>query len=198
MMKKLDRDFYQRDTLKVSRELLGKYIVHIVNGEELTAKITEVEAYIGPEDKAAHSYKNRKTERNTVMFGEAGFAYVYFIYGMYYCMNVVTRGPDMPEAVLIRKVEPIKELESMALKRFGKGFNELNKTQLRSLTNGPGKLCMALDIDKNCNGKDLCGDELYILEDEKSEKFTIGLGKRINIDYAEEARDYLWRFFIQE
>jgi len=196
-MKKLSRDFYNRDTITVSQELLGKYLVHKVNGEELVGMIVEVEAYKGPFDKAAHSYNNRRTERNEVMYGEAGFAYVFIIYGMYNCMNVVTEEKEKPEAILIRALEPIKGINAMAEYRYGKSFEDLNKREQKNLTNGPGKLCKAMMITRSLNGEDMLGDSLYITEGNK-EHFDIVTSKRIGIDYAEEAIHYPWRFYIKE
>jgi len=196
-MKKLSRDFYNRDTITVSQDLLGKYLVHKVNGEELVGMIVEVEAYKGPLDKAAHSYNNRRTERNEVMYGEAGFAYVFIIYGMYNCMNVVTEEKEKPEAILVRALEPIKGINAMAQYRYGKSFEDLNKREQKNLTNGPGKLCKAMMITKSLNGDDLLGDSLYITEGNK-EHIEIVTSKRIGIDYAEEAIHYPWRFYIKE
>jgi len=196
-MNKLSRDFYNRDTITVSQELLGKYLVHKVNGEELVGMIVEVEAYKGPLDKAAHSYNNRRTERNEVMYGEAGFAYVFIIYGMYNCMNVVTEEKEKPEAILIRALEPIKGINAMAEYRYGKSFEDLNKREQKNLTNGPGKLCKAMMITRSLNGEDLLGDSLYITEGNK-EHIEIVTSKRIGIDYAEEAIHYPWRFYIKE
>lgn len=195
-MKKLDREFYNRDTIIVAKELLGKIIVHKVNGQKLSAKIVETEAYMGITDKAAHSYGGRRTSRVEVMYGKPGVSYVFIIYGMYYCFNTVTREEGTPQAVLIRAAEPIQGIDLMAQNRFKKSYNELTKSQIKSLTNGPGKLCGALLIDKSLNGEDLCGDKLYI-EEMESENFDIVSSKRINIDYAEEAKDYLWRFYIE-
>ena len=196
-MKKLSRDFYNRDTITVAQELLGKYLVHKVDGEELAGKIVEVEAYKGPLDKAAHSYNNRRTSRNEVMYGEAGYAYVFIIYGMYDCMNVVTTEKERPEAVLIRALEPVKGIDKMAANRFGKELTELNKREYKNLTNGPGKLGKAMKITRALNGEDLLGDRLYITEGHV-EKLEIVTSKRIGIDYAEEAIDYPWRFYIKD
>ncbi|MCY6369962.1 DNA-3-methyladenine glycosylase [Clostridium ganghwense] len=193
---KLNREFYNRDTLVVAKELLGKILVHEVDGIRTVSKIVEVEAYIGPMDKAAHSYNGRRTPRVEPMYGNPGFAYVYFIYGMYYCFNIVTREEGMPEAVLVRAVEPIEGVEIMAERRFKKSFDELTKAQKKNLTNGPSKLCNALKINKEQNKEDLCGDKLYI-EQGKEEEFTIGTSERIGIDYAEEAKNYPWRFYIE-
>lgn len=196
-MKKLPREFYEGDTLDVSKRLLGKYLAHNVDGHELICKIVEVEAYKGPHDKAAHSYNNRRTERVEVMYGPPGYAYIFTIYGMYYCMNVVTAEVDTPNAILIRAVEPVSDLEQMALNRYDKKLSDLNKRSIINMTNGPGKLCKAMKIDKSNYGDDLCGNRLYILEDEKKENFEICSSPRINIDYAEEAIHYPWRYFIK-
>jgi len=196
-MRKLEREFYNRDSVSVAKDLLGKFLVHKVNGEELIGKIVEVEAYMGPTDKAAHSYGNRRTDRNEVMYGPPGYAYVYIIYGMYNCMNVVVEQPGKPQAILIRALEPVKGLEAMAQFRYKKEYEELSKRQVLGLTSGPGKLCISLNIDRSHNGEDLCGDNIYILEDDKKEEFEIAATPRINIDYAEEAKDFLWRFLIK-
>lgn len=196
-MKKLDREFYNRDTILVARELLGKVIVHEINGQKLSGKIVEAEAYMGVTDKAAHSYGGRRTSRVEVMYGKPGFAYVFIIYGMYYCFNTVTREEGTPQAVLIRAVEPIEGIDLMAENRFKKPYNQLTKSQMKNLTNGPGKLCGALLIDKTQNGEDLCGNKLYI-EEGDNEKFNIIAAKRVGIDYAEEAKDYPWRFYIED
>ncbi|MCM8709478.1 DNA-3-methyladenine glycosylase [Clostridium sp. SYSU_GA19001] len=197
-MKRLERDFYNKDGVTVAKELLGKYLVHVVEGEELIGKIVEVEAYMGPFDKAAHSFNNRRTERNEVMYGPPGFAYVYMIYGMYNCMNVVAEDIGKPQAILIRALEPVKGLEAMSKFRYGKEYYKLSKREKLGLTSGPGKLCKAFNIDRSVNGEDLCKEKLYIFKDEVEEKFEIITTKRINIDYAEEAKDYPWRFYIKD
>lgn len=178
-MKKLKQEFYTRDTVAVARELLGKVLVHQLPDAVLAGRIVETEAYRGTGDAAAHSYQNRRTSRTEVMFGPGGFAYVFLIYGMYFCMNVVTAQAGIPEAVLLRAVAPAEQ--------YGK---------LLQAGNGPGKLCRALSIDKSCYGLDLCGNELYLLEDDFP-AFSIGCTRRINIDYAGAAREYPWRFFIK-
>jgi DNA-3-methyladenine glycosylase len=196
-MKKLDREFYNRDTSIVAKELLGKVLVHEINGQKICGKIVESEAYMGITDRASHAYGGRRTPRVEVMYGRSGFSYVFSIYGMYYCFNVVTREEGNPQAVLIRAVEPIEGFDLMAQNRFEKTYDELTKSQIKGLTNGPGKLCKALLIDKNLSGEDLCGDKLYIEEGE-NEKFNIISSKRVGVDYAEEAKDYLWRFYIED
>jgi len=197
-MKKLTREFYKRDTLLVAKELLGKYLVVDKENCTLKGKIVEVEAYMGTKDKAAHSYSGKITERTKVMYKEGGYAYVYLIYGMYYCMNVVTLEENLPEAILIRAIEPVSELETMCKNRYGKSFQELNSYEKKNITNGPGKLCKAMDITKWLNGEDLCGDRFYILQDENEDKIEVISSKRIGIDYAEEAKDFLWRFYIKD
>lgn len=194
-MKKLPRNFYDRDTITISKELLGKYLIHNIDGKELIGKIVEVEAYKGPIDKAAHSY-NRKTDRNRIMYGPCGHAYIFNIYGMYCCMNVVTEKVDIPCAVLIRALEPVSGIESMSKNRYNKSVSYLSKNELKKLTNGPGKLCIAMGISKSNYGDDLLGDRLYIVEG-INEQFDIVTTKRINIDYAEEAIHFPWRFYIK-
>jgi DNA-3-methyladenine glycosylase len=197
-MKKLSREFYNRSSIEVAKDLLGKYLFHRVDNIELIGKIVEVEAYMGPIDKAAHSYNNKRTKRTEVMFGPPGYAYVFFIYGMYSCMNVVTEGIGIPQAVLIRALEPISGLEKMAALRYNKDLRACSKIELLGLTNGPGKLCKALNIVKINSGEDLCGDSLYICEDLEAKAFDIITTPRINIDYAEEAIAFPWRFYIKE
>lgn len=196
-MKILDREFYNRDSLIVARELLGKVLVHEIQGVKVSAKIVETEAYMGIIDKAAHSYGGKRTPRVEVMYGGPGFSYVFMIYGMHYCFNIVTREAGNPQAVLIRAGEPMRGLKLMAQNRFKKTYEQLTKSQIKGLTNGPGKLCKALFIDKFLNKEDVCGNKLYVEEGE-DEKFNIISSKRIGIDYAEEAKDYLWRFYIED
>lgn len=195
-MKILTRDFYDRDSLIVARELLGKLLVHEVNGKRLCAKIVEAEAYMGITDQAAHSYGGRRTSRVEVMYGRPGFSYVFLVYGMYHCFNVVTREEGNPQAVLLRAGEPVEGLELMAENRYKKELSALTKGQLTGLTNGPGKLCKALSIDKSLNGEDLCKNRLYVAEG-PAETFSVIESKRIGIDYAGEAKDYPWRFYIE-
>ncbi|MBB6214128.1 DNA-3-methyladenine glycosylase [Anaerosolibacter carboniphilus] len=196
-MGKLPKSFYEGDTLEVAKGLLGKVLVHRNEGVELKGKIVEVEAYIGAIDKAAHSYNNRRTERTEVMFWSGGYVYVYLIYGMYYCMNVVTGREGEGAAVLLRGLEPVQGIEQMSINRYGKPLETLKRSQIINLTNGPGKLCRAMGITKNNYGEPLTGDRIFIENINLKEEFDIGVSKRINIDYAEEARDFEWRFFIK-
>jgi DNA-3-methyladenine glycosylase len=190
MEKLLKKEFYLQNAEIVAKELLGKYLVREYDNKKIVCKIVETEAYIGPEDKACHAYNNRCTERTKVMFEEGGIAYIYFIYGMYYCLNIVVEREGKPEAVLIRGVEPAENIEEIKSNRSIKSKKE------QDLTNGPGKLCTALKIDKSLNGYDVTRKgELYITEGEEIEEIITA--KRINIDYAEEYRDKHWRFYIK-
>ncbi|MBW9152197.1 DNA-3-methyladenine glycosylase [Clostridium estertheticum] len=195
---KLTREFYARETLQVARELLGKILVHEINGVKLMGKIVETEAYIGSIDKACHAYGGKHTPRVETLYGMPGIAYVYFIYGMYHCFNVITKEEGFPEGVLIRAIEPIGDLDEIAKLRFKKDYNELTKAQIKNLTTGPSKLCIAMNINKENNQQDLCTSELYIEESMDKEKIQIIETKRIGINYAEEAVDFLWRFYIKD
>lgn len=195
-MEVLPCEFYNRDTLEVAPGLLGKYLVRIIDGRRLTGKIVETEAYKGSIDKGAHSYNYKKTPRTEVMFGPPGHAYVYLIYGMYYCLNVVTEECGEPCAVLIRGIEPVEGEDYMAALRYGKPMPGLTPSHRINLANGPGKICKAFGITKEQNGKPLWSDDFYLAYGERVEDSQIARSKRINIEYAEEARDFLWRFSI--
>ncbi|HVU08799.1 MAG TPA: DNA-3-methyladenine glycosylase [Verrucomicrobiae bacterium] len=175
-MQKLPRSFYDRDTIVVAKELLGKFLIHVSDGIERIGKIVEVEAYLGPHDLAAHSSRGL-TERTKIMFGPPGHAYVYFIYGMYFCMNVVTEREGHASAVLLRALEPVKNLEGR--------------------TCGPGLLCRAMNVDKRLNGHDFLSDNFFIAEGKSPESFSIVKRPRIGVDYAKHwARRHL-RFYIK-
>lgn len=190
-MVRLDLPFFQRDSITLAQNLLGKLLVREIDGARIVTKIVETEAYMGAEDKAAHSYNNRRTPRTEVMFGRAGIVYVYIIYGMYYCLNIVAAKEEIPQAVLIRGVEPIEGLDIIKKNRV------IKSEKIQDLTNGPGKLCQALNIDKTLNGSDLVlENELYILDNK--EKYETISAKRINIDYAGEYKEKLWRFYIKD
>ncbi|MFZ7131636.1 MAG: DNA-3-methyladenine glycosylase [Eubacteriales bacterium] len=190
---KLGKDFYTRDTLTVAKDLLGKVLVF----RDLKARITETESYIGRIDKAAHCYGNKMTKRTEVMFLEGGVVYVYLIYGMYYCMNIVTEIPGEGCAVLLRSVDPISNIDTMFVNRYGISREIANTYQVKNLTNGPGKLCKALGITKNENGVSLLGEKTYI-EDDGFIPAKIRQSKRINIDYAQEAIDFPWRYYYDK
>ena len=187
---KVRKDFYRRSALEVAPDLLGLTLVHNTREGITKGKIVEVEAYMGRIDPGAHSFRGKPTKRTQVMFGEWGHAYVYLIYGMYYCMNEVANEVDIPEAVLIRALEPIEGIELMQERR--------NKKRLKERCSGPGKLCSAMGINKDNNGMDMTKDQLYIEAPKNKEIFTIEKSKRINIDYAKEAKDFLWRFTIKD
>ncbi|GAA0740584.1 DNA-3-methyladenine glycosylase [Clostridium oceanicum] len=193
---KISKDFYARDARIVAKDLLGKIIVHKVDGIKLKGKIVETEAYIGNIDKACHAYGGKITPKIKPLYGTPGIAYVYFIYGKYFCFNVITKKEGEAEGVLIRAVEPIEGLEKMSYLRFQKSLNEITKAQRGNLTSGPSKFCMAFNIDKNNNEQKLYEGQLYIEEEKIKEKFEIVEDKRIGIDYAKEAKDFLWRYYI--
>ncbi len=196
-MAKLTRDFYDRDTLTVAQELLGKHLVHVVDGQALTVRITETEAYIGRMDKACHAYGYKRTKRTETLFARPSTAYLYLIYGMYTCLNFVTEAEGEPAAVLIRAGEPVSsaDTDAIARLRFGCAAKEMSAYQRKNFLNGPGKLCKGLSLTIQQNGLDLLGNELYVLDNgERPEE--IHVGKRIGIDYAEEAVDFPWRFYL--
>jgi DNA-3-methyladenine glycosylase len=175
-MRKLPRAFYDRDTITVAKELLGKLLVHQSRGMKRIGKIVEVEAYLGPHDLAAHSAKGL-TERTQVMFGPPGHAYVYLIYGMYHCMNVVTEHAGHASAVLLRAIEPMKNVEGR--------------------TGGPGLLCRAMNIDRRLNAQDLLSNDFFIAAPSETVPFVIVKRPRIGVDYAKHwVRRHL-RFYIK-
>ena len=193
----INKEFYNRSAVDVAKDLLGKVLVREVDGKILKGKIVETEAYIDESDKACHAYNGRRTKRTEPLYWEGGLSYIYFIYGLYHCLNVVTREENVAEAVLIRALEPLNEFDYISQIRYKKDFNELTKTQIKNLANGPSKLCLAYLIDKNLNEDKLYEKgELYI-EEHESEDFEIVETKRIGIDYSEEAKDFLWRFYIK-
>ena len=194
-MKLLDRTFFARDTLEVARNLLGKHLVRIWNGETLVGRITETEAYIGRCDKACHAYGYRRTPRTETLFAPPGTAYIYLIYGMYHCLNFVTEAEGEPAAVLLRRLEPVEGLARMSLNRFGKMPGELTSYQKKHFLDGPGKVCKALALTRAQNGLDLCGQELFLC-DAGEIPSVIHTGPRIGIDYAEEAVQFPWRFYV--
>ncbi|MEX2053228.1 MAG: DNA-3-methyladenine glycosylase [Candidatus Paceibacterota bacterium] len=172
--RKLSRNFFDRPTLTVARELVGKFLVRKIGEKTIFGMITETEAYCGADDKACHAYKGR-TKRTEIMFGPSGHAYVYLIYGMYNCLNVVTEKKDYPAAVLIRGVKMEDNL------------------------NGPGKVCRGFKIDRGLNGEDITKSQNLWLEDRGSEfkPTQIKKSKRIGVDYAEEYTSKLWRFWTE-
>ena len=190
----IDKEFYNRSAIDVANDLLGKVLVREVDGRILKGKIVETESYIGAIDKACHAYNGRRTKRTEILYSDCGVAYVYFIYGLYHCFNVVTNEKDVAEAVLIRAIEPLNEFDYISQVRYKKQFKELSKTQIKNLT----KLCLAYLIDKDLNGDKLYEQGKIYLEESEENDFEIVKTKRIGIDYAEEAKDFLWRFYIKD
>jgi DNA-3-methyladenine glycosylase len=199
-MQKLTREFYTRaETLDVAKNLLGKtLVVPTEKGERVAAMIVETEAYLGIIDKAAHSYNNRRTKRTESMFGIGGTVYVFFVYGMYYQFNVVAGAVDSPHAILIRAVEPLDNIEIMRERRIAKSKNPKSKIPDKNLTSGPGKLCIALGIDKSFDKSDLLGENVWIEEAEQTFQAKIASGKRIGIDYSQEFAEKPWRFWLED
>ena len=184
---RLTRDFFEQDTITVAKALLGLRLVRREPDGGVTAGlIVETEAYCGYSDPACHSYKGN-TERVRAMFGARGHAYIYLIYGMYHCLNVVSGAPGEPEAVLIRALEPVEGIDLMETRR------KTNKP--KQLMSGPGKLTMAMDICRDFYGTDLAtSEDLYLESIGHTPEITAS--KRIGIDYAGEAADWLWRFSV--
>jgi DNA-3-methyladenine glycosylase len=183
----LPRSFYERSTVVVAKQLLGKYLVRKHPKGDTVGRIVETEAYVGPQDLACHASRGR-TARTEVMFGPPGHAYVYFIYGFYNMLNLVTEAKDYPAAVLIRAVEPVDGIELMRSRR--------KNGLLRNLASGPGKLCQAFGIDRSLNGADLCASELFV-EDRGEATPKIQATPRIGVDYAGKWKDKRFRFVIR-
>lgn len=245
--KRLERDFFTTDALELSRRLIGKIMVHETPLGRVRGMITETEAYMGVEDKGSHTYGGRRTERTEPMFHIGGTSYVYFIYGMYNCVNVTAGADGIPMAALIRMVEPADEASRSIMEQFrmedmqrrraarekrkaenagdsGKsaaaGMSVMQKETVaakeravrtaagvaaenvpasvkKHLADGPGKLCIAMHITKDDNDIDMAvSREFYLTEGIEVEESRILAGKRIGIDYAQEAADYLWRFTL--
>ena len=190
---KLGRDFFDRDTVQVARDLLGKVLVRRIGGMTLSGRITETEAYVGRMDKACHAYGYKRTARTETLFAPPGTAYIYLIYGMYHCLNFVTEGEGEPAAVLLRGLEPVEGTAEMARRRFGK--EDLTSYQQKHFLDGPGKVCIALGLTRAQNGLDLTGEELFLLDDGAPQP-PFHTGTRIGIDYAEEAVHFPWRFYL--
>lgn len=196
---KLNKDFYSKDARVLAQDLLGKVLVHKIDGNVLKGIIVETEAYIGLIDKASHAYGNKRTPRVAPLYGPPGTTYVYSIYGMYRCFNIISGIEGNAEGVLIRGLEPIENLDIMANRRFKTNYSQLNKNQIKNFTNGPAKLCIAMGIGKEDNWKSVLNNEDFYVENGEHEilKENIIQAKRVGIDYAEEAVDFLWRFYIK-
>ena len=180
----LSKSFFELDTLYIARNLLGKKLVRKIDNKLISGMIVETEAYIGMDDTACHACKG-KTKRTEIMFKEAGCAYIYLIYGMYYMLNIVTERKDFPAAVLIRALEPLE------------GFDVIEKR--KHPTNGPGKLCKSMLIDKSLNGIRVYeGQHLWLENFKKTTQKDVDTGKRIGISYASiDDQNKKWRFWIK-
>ena len=203
-MARLSREFYSQDTLAAARLLLGKYLIRrLDSGETLAGRVTETEAYIGRCDKACHAYNYRRTSRTETLFAPPGHAYIYLIYGMHHCLNFVTEPEGEPAAVLLRAIQPVAGLETMVRLRYGD--RPLTPQRLRHLADGPGKVCRALRLTRAENGMDLTGDTLFLCDSPEDAglpgsevpRERLRTGPRIGVDYAEEARDFPWRFWLE-
>jgi len=181
----LNREFFQRPTLQVAYDVLGKILARVFDGKVIAGRIVEVEAYRG-DDPASHAYRG-KTKRNSPMFDEGGTIYVYFTYGMHYCFNIVTESAGFPAALLIRAVEPLCGVDIMKKNR--------KTTEICNLTNGPAKLCQALKIERQLSGKKLNDGQLYVLDDGfEVDKKLVQRSRRIGIRVG---TDLLWRFYLK-
>jgi len=188
------RSLFQVDAATLAHRLLGQRLVRYDEASEqrLTGRIVETEAYLGVVDRAAHTYGGRRTPRNESMWGEAGYAYVYFTYGMHYCMNIVARGPEQPEAVLLRAIEPEAGLALMWLRRQAARRD-------RDLGSGPAKLCQALSIDRALNGEDLLTSSRLWVEQTRQRAIArkrIVTGPRVGVSYAGAWAEAPLRFYI--
>ncbi len=184
-LRPLPRTFYGREVVEVAREMVGQLLVHRSPEGLAAARIVETEAYRGPADLAAHSKGGRRTKRTEVMWGPPGHAYMFLLYGMHWAFNAVAAGEGEPHAVLVRAAEPSFGVDLMARRR------RMNADR-RELTNGPGKLCAALGLDRERYGEDLCAEQLFLA---RGEAGRIGRSPRINIDYAGAWVDKPWRFY---
>jgi DNA-3-methyladenine glycosylase len=190
-MERLRRAFFARDTLTVARELLGQRLVRMLDGQRLCGRIVEVEAYIGEEDRASHA-RCGVTRRNAPMYGPPGHAYIYLVYGMHHCLNVVTEREGYPAAVLIRALEPLEGVEQMRTRRGGRPDVQL--------TSGPARLCQALEIDRRFDGADLCVPDarLFLEEDAVVPDEAVATGPRVGVRGDDVALTVPWRFYVRD
>ena len=200
----LPQSFFLGNMVDIAREMVGKYLIRNCNGITLAARITETEAYVGRMDKACHAYNNRKTERTKTLFAPPGTAYIYLIYGMHCCLNFVTEPEGEPSAVLIRGLEPRHNGDIIAENRFGCKQESMSPYQKKNFLNGPGKVCAGLNIDRSLNNLPYGSPDLFLcsslselgLPDPPDAPPEVKAGKRIGIDYAEEAIHFPWRFYL--
>lgn len=190
--KRLTRRFYRRDPVTLAKALLGQILVRrLDDGQELAGRIVEVEAYLGVEDRACHSYGGRRTKRNASMWLEGGHAYVYFVYGMHWCFNVVSDREDVPTACLIRALEPLEGLDEMRRRR--------GRDKAEDLCSGPAKLSQALGIDRTLDAMDLVtSGELHIRRSRRVHPIQVVPSRRIGVDYAQEWAARRLRFLVRD
>jgi DNA-3-methyladenine glycosylase len=188
----LKLEFYQRDPLTVAKTLLGKTLVHETAEGTVSGKIVETEAYMGPEDKASHAYGNRRTPRTETMYGPKAHAYIYLIYGLYYCFNVTAGAvAGKPEAVLVRAVEPLEGVELMKKRRGAVEGKAVN------LASGPSRLCMAMGLTKQLNAIDMTAPPLYIKDAPNVPDSEVAQAPRIGVDYADDWKNMPWRLYLK-
>lgn len=190
---RLKRSFFVRDTLTVAQDLLGKYLIRKIGQKKIVGKIVETEAYLGPEDRASHSYGGKITKRNWAEYLEGGHLYIYLCYGMYWQLNITTKEAGKPECVLIRALEPIIKTQNPKLK------SQKYKLKIKKLASGPGKLCQWLKLDRSFNGEDLTKSKrIWVENGKKIKKSQIVATKRIGIDYAGIWAKKPWRFYLKD
>ncbi len=190
-MNGLSRDFFARDTLQVARDLLGRVLVRVLDGERLSGRIVEVEAYIGEDDLASHARFGR-TARNAAMYGPPGHAYIYQIYGLHHCLNIVTEAEGFPAAVLIRALEPLEGLERMRERR--------GVADPTLLTSGPARLCQAMGIDRRLDKADMCAPDavLFVEAGAPVPDVQVATGPRVGVQGDRRARTAPWRFYLRD
>lgn len=196
MNKRLPRKFYTQPTLKIAKQILGKYLVRKIGNKKIIGKIVETEAYIGPEDKASHASGGKKTKRNRAEYLIGGHIYIYLVYGMYWQLNISTGKKGEPECMLIRALEPIYMGTSDVPKIDKINFRT---SEVLKLANGPGKLCRWMKLNKSFYGEDLIKSKrIWLEQGEKVKPNQIVASKRIGIDYAQEWAEKPWRFYIKD
>ena len=205
---RLTPEFFLRDTVTAARELLGTYLVRMQDGVPLVGRISETEAYIGRRDRACHAYGYRRTPRTETLFAPPGTVYIYLIYGMYHCLNLVTEAEGEPAAVLIRAVQPRHNFDILSENRFGRKWQQLTRAQKSHLCDGPGKLCRAMALTRAENGISLTGEELFVVSSLSAlglppwpgdeAPLRIAAGPRIGVDYAGEDARLPWRFTLTD
>lgn len=193
MSVKLEGEFFRRPALEVARDIIGKGLVRASPEGTVSGMIVEAEAYAGVGDPASHSYRGRRTARNEVLWGPPGHAYIYAIYGIYLCLNIVCSVEGDPQGVFVRAVRPMEGIDLMARRRGLDARDERSRTRL---CNGPSKLCIAFAIDRSLNGTDVCGDVLYLVDGEPEGRVIAA--PRVGVAYAGEAAMWPWRFLVED